>query len=39
MFHFFTPWKRHKAFGFLTFSEVKEMERLAKMGLDASVFK
>ena len=26
MFHFYTPWKCHKTFGFLTFSRGIEME-------------
>ena len=32
MFHFYTPWKRQKAKGFLTFSRGIEMEDWAKMG-------
>ena len=32
MFHFYTLWKRQKAFGFLMFSSGIEIERLAKMG-------
>ena len=35
MFHFFTPWKRQKTFGFLTLARDIEMEgwaKIAKMG-------
>ena len=32
MFHFYTPWKRQKTFGFLTFSEGIEMWHWTKMG-------
>ena len=32
MFQFYTPWKRQKTFGFLTFSGGIEMERWVKMG-------
>ena len=31
MFHFYSPWKRHKTFGFLTFSGGIEMEHWSKM--------
>ena len=30
VFHFYTPWKRRKTFGFLTFSVGKETEDWAK---------
>ena len=30
MFHFYTPWKRRKTFGFLTFSGGNETEDWAK---------
>ena len=29
MFHFYTPWKRQKTFGFLLFSDGIEMEHWA----------
>ena len=32
MVHFYTPWKRQKSFGFLTFSGGIEMEYCTKMG-------
>ena len=32
MLHFYTPWKRQKTKGLLTFSEGIEMEHWAKMG-------
>ena len=32
MFHFYTPWKRHKTFSFLTILGGIEMEHWAKMG-------
>ena len=32
MIHFYTPWKRQKAFGFLTFLGGIEMEQWAKEG-------
>ena len=32
MFHFYTPWKRQKTYGFLTFSWGIEMEHWAKTG-------
>ena len=32
MFHFYTPWKRQKIFGFLTFSGGIELKHWAKMG-------
>ena len=32
MFYFYTPWKRHKTFSFLTLSEGIEMEHSAKIG-------
>ena len=31
MFHFYTPWKRHKTFGFLTFLRGIEMEHWIKL--------
>ena len=34
MFHFYTPWKRQKAFGFFMFSGGIEMENWAKNGLN-----
>ena len=34
MFHFYTPWKRQKTFGFRMSSGVIEMEHLAKNGLN-----
>ena len=32
MFYFYTPWKRQKTFGFLTFSGGIEIEYWARMG-------
>ena len=32
MFHLYTPWKRQKTFGFLTFSGGIEMEHWPEMG-------
>ena len=32
MFHFYTPWKRQKTFGFLTFLGGIKMKHLGKMG-------
>ena len=32
MFHFCTPWKRQKSFGFLTFLSGTEVQHWAKMG-------
>ena len=33
MFHFYTPWKLQKTFGFLIFSRGIEVEHWLKMGL------
>ena len=32
MFHFYTPWKRYKTKGFLTFSGGTEIDHWTKMG-------
>ena len=32
MLHFFTPWKRQKIFGFLTFSGGMEMKHWTEIG-------
>ena len=38
MIYFYTPWKRQKIFGFLTFSGAVEMQYSAKMGWLAETF-
>ena len=37
MFHFYTPWKHQKTFGFLNFLGVIEMEHWAKMTLNTPI--
>ena len=36
MFHFYTPWKRQKTKGFLTFSDGIKMEHWTDMGLGSA---